>query len=198
MSRTNDVSDMVLMPEGDTLTSWASNFTMASSYGAAPANSAADNTTAINLAIVAAAGTTGQVIVGVGVSYTEASLVIPDGVVVIVFSSSGTITYLVKNQGTSFPVTKGGLVIKSQGNTGIMLRSIDYSVSAEPILQFVDANTGDIAAALAKFIEFDETTGITSPSGNKARLYAEDNGSGKTRLVVKFPTGSAIVLATEV
>jgi hypothetical protein len=40
----------------------------------------------------------------------------------------------------------------------------------------------------------------SAPSGiaNTALLYAEDNGSGKTRLVVKFGTGSAIVIATEV
>lgn len=33
---------------------------------------------------------------------------------------------------------------------------------------------------------------------NLALVYAEDNGSGKVRLVVKFPTGAAIPLATEV
>ena len=36
-----------------------------------------------------------------------------------------------------------------------------------------------------------------NPSRDRARLYIEDNGSGKTRLVVKFPTGAAQVIATE-
>lgn len=197
MSRTNDVADMVLMNTDDTLSAWAANFTLATSYGAAIANSAGVNTTAINDAIIAATGTTGYVLVLPGISYTEGSLVIPDGVVVIVFSTLGTITYLVKAQGTSLPVTKGGLIIKSQGNTGMMLRSLDYGVTGEPILQFLDATNGDIAAVELKFIDFDEIIAPTAPSANKGRLYTEDNGAGKTRLVVKFPTGAAQVLATE-
>jgi hypothetical protein len=197
MSRTNNVSDMVLMAEGDTLTSWSANFTLASSYGALTTASATVNTAAINLAIVAATGTTGRVLITPGISYTEASLVIPDGVVLIVFSALGTITYLTKDQGTSLPVTKGGLVIKSQGNTGVMLRSLDYGVTGEPILQVVDATNGDIAAFAPKFNEFVEITDPTAPSANKARLYCKDNGSGKSQLVVRFPTGAVQVIATE-
>lgn len=39
----------------------------------------------------------------------------------------------------------------------------------------------------------------TAPAAqaNKAIIYAEDNGSGKTRLMVKFPTGSAVQLAIQ-
>lgn len=39
----------------------------------------------------------------------------------------------------------------------------------------------------------------TAPAAkaNKAVIYAEDNGSGKTRLMVKFPTGSAVQLAIQ-
>jgi hypothetical protein len=29
------------------------------------------------------------------------------------------------------------------------------------------------------------------------RIYAEDNGSGKTRLMAKFPTGAAVQIAIE-
>jgi hypothetical protein len=192
MSRTNNVSDMVLMAEGDTLTSWSANFTLASSYGALTTASATVNTAAINLAIVAATGTTGRVLITPGISYTEASLVIPDGVVLIVFSTLGTITYLTKDQGTSLPVTKGGLVIKSQGNTGVMLRSLDYGVTGEPILQFVDATNGDIAAIASKFEEFVEITDPAAPSANKARLYAKDDGAGNTALAVRFPTGDVV------
>lgn len=46
-------------------------------------------------------------------------------------------------------------------------------------------------------IEVGEMTAPANPAVNKARIYVEDNGVGKTRLVVKFPTGSAMVLATE-
>lgn len=39
----------------------------------------------------------------------------------------------------------------------------------------------------------------TTPTAeaNKAILFAKDNGSGKTQLMVLFPTGSAIQLAIE-
>lgn len=46
-------------------------------------------------------------------------------------------------------------------------------------------------------MEFDEITDPAAPAANKARLYAKDNGAGKTQLVVRFPTGAVQVLATE-
>jgi hypothetical protein len=50
---------------------------------------------------------------------------------------------------------------------------------------------------IGSFIEMDEMTAPAAGATNTARLYAEDNGSGKTRLVVRFPTGAAQVIATE-
>lgn len=37
----------------------------------------------------------------------------------------------------------------------------------------------------------------SAPGSNKARLYARDNGAGKTQVVALFPSGSAQVIATE-
>lgn len=37
----------------------------------------------------------------------------------------------------------------------------------------------------------------SNPSRDRARIYLEDNGSGKTRLVVKFGSGVSQVIATE-
>lgn len=171
----------------------------AADYGAATGNSAGVNTTYINYAIaaVSATGQSGFVVVSPGVSYTEASLVIPDGVVILIFSTLGTVTYLTKDQGTSLPVTKGGLVIKSQGNTGVMLRSLDYGVTGEPILQVVDATNGDIAAFAPKFAELVEITDPTAPSANKARLYSKDDGASNTTLSIRFPTGNVIDICKE-
>jgi hypothetical protein len=45
--------------------------------------------------------------------------------------------------------------------------------------------------------EFVEITDPSAPSSNRALLYSKDNGSGKTQLVVRFPTGAVQVLATE-
>lgn len=36
-----------------------------------------------------------------------------------------------------------------------------------------------------------------APASNKVRIYAKDNGSGKTQLVARFPTGAVQVIATE-
>jgi hypothetical protein len=36
-----------------------------------------------------------------------------------------------------------------------------------------------------------------APSSNKGRLYVRDNGSGKSQLVIRFPTGAIQVIATE-
>lgn len=46
-------------------------------------------------------------------------------------------------------------------------------------------------------VEFVEKTDPAAPAANNARLYAKDNGSGKTQLVVRFATGAVQVLATE-
>jgi hypothetical protein len=48
-----------------------------------------------------------------------------------------------------------------------------------------------------KFHEMAETTTPTAPSANKLRLFARDNGSGKTQLCVRFPTGAVQVIKTE-
>jgi len=47
------------------------------------------------------------------------------------------------------------------------------------------------------FIEGTEMTAPAAPAANKGRLYFEDNGSGKTRLMVIFPSGAAQQIAIE-
>ncbi len=46
-------------------------------------------------------------------------------------------------------------------------------------------------------LEFREQTAPSSPSTNNVRIYAEDNGSGKTRLMARFATGAAQQIAIE-
>lgn len=45
--------------------------------------------------------------------------------------------------------------------------------------------------------EMSEIADPAAPAANKARIYARDNGAGKTQLVVLFPTGAVQVIATE-
>lgn len=162
-------------------------------YGATIGGSAAANTTAINAAIQAARG---FVFVPPGVSYTEASIVFKDDVALIVFSAYCTFSVVSKDYGHP-PIAKGGIAVKPAGQSGVLLRSVDFGVADEPFLQVVDYLTGDIAATHTKFIEMDEISAPANPSANKCRLYTKDNGSTKTQLVVQFPTGVVIPLATE-
>lgn len=48
-----------------------------------------------------------------------------------------------------------------------------------------------------RMVEMPEMTDYAAPSANRSRLYTRDNGSGKTQLVVRFPTGAIQVIATE-
>jgi hypothetical protein len=42
-----------------------------------------------------------------------------------------------------------------------------------------------------------EITAPAAPSANRLRLFARDNGLGKTQLCVRFNTGSVVVLAIQ-
>lgn len=49
----------------------------------------------------------------------------------------------------------------------------------------------------AKYTEMAEMTAPAAPATNKVRIYAEDDGAGKTRLMALFPTGAAQQIAIE-
>jgi hypothetical protein len=50
---------------------------------------------------------------------------------------------------------------------------------------------------IANYTDIAEMTAPAAPPANTARLYADDNGAGKTRLMVRFPTGAVQQLAIE-
>jgi hypothetical protein len=43
----------------------------------------------------------------------------------------------------------------------------------------------------------DEMTAPSAPAANSVRIYAEDNGAGKTRLMALFATGAAQQISIE-
>jgi len=70
----------------------------------------------------------------------------------------------------------------------------------------IDLATGEIttkaalhlgASGAGAYLEGWEQTAPAAPAANGYRLYAEDTGGGKTRLVVLFASGAAQVLATQ-
>jgi len=56
---------------------------------------------------------------------------------------------------------------------------------------------GISGASAGASIEVTEMTAPAAPAANKARIYIEDNGSGKTRLMIQFPSGAAQQIAIE-
>ena len=54
-----------------------------------------------------------------------------------------------------------------------------------------------VLQVISPCVDLFETTAPSAPGANSARLYVEDNGSGKTRLMVLFPSGAAQQVAIE-
>ena len=186
---------MVELESGRTLASKLTDVISCLDYGATIGGSAASNTTAINDAVTAAAAATGFVIVPYGVDYTEASLVLTNDVQLLVFGEYGTLTILSKDHGSS-PIARGGLGLKSQGTTAVILRGHDAGVTADPYLEVVDAIGGDVASIHAKYLEVPEMTAPATPSADKVRIYAAVDGSD-TILNALFQDGSVVKLAQQ-
>lgn len=83
---------------------------------------------------------------------------------------------------------KGALELGNVDNT----RDIDKPVSAA-----MQAALNAKLPAVSLLVEGLETVAPAAPASKGYRLYAEDNGSGKTRLMVKFATGPAQQVAIE-
>jgi hypothetical protein len=103
------------------------------------------------------------------------------GVVRCIFiqQSSGTNRWNIFASGTAQNYLRGNLGIGS-----------GKSVPAEAL---------DIAGnqALSGFVQFTEMTAPAAGASNTARLFVEDNGSGKSRLMVQFASGAAQQIAIE-
>lgn len=56
---------------------------------------------------------------------------------------------------------------------------------------------GGVGATSGAALNFLEQTAPAAPATNEVYIYAEDNGSGKTRLMARFATGAAVQIAIE-
>lgn len=66
------------------------------------------------------------------------------------------------------------------------------------VLPMKDGVGGTTWATFGAFgVELPEISDPSAPTSNNGRLYVRDNGSGKTQLFVRFPTGAVQVIATE-
>ena len=141
-----------------------------------------------------------------------------DGVTRVTIGTTGAIsttnTLTITPPSTSgygVTVTGGGVGgnLRLRNGTGfgfIASSTLNYGWSSDS-----DANSYDIAlarsaAGVAKVtdgstgggsLEFAEQTAPAAPAANGVRIYAEDDGAGKTRLMALFATGSAVQIAIE-
>lgn len=77
------------------------------------------------------------------------------------------------------------------GASGVASPDVGIKRVGAGIVKITDASTG------GGQLQFIETTDPSAPAANNCILYSRDNGSGKTQLCVRFPTGAVQVLATE-
>ena len=107
-----------------------------------------------------------------------------------------------------------GLLIYNAFNSVIPTISIwggsgasDYLVFNTSSLDFYPSGSGSWSIGrtalpfknlfLRDYMEMTEMTAPAAPAANQVRIYAEDNGAGKTRLMARFATGAAQQIAIE-
>lgn len=132
-------------------------------------------------------------------------------------AATGALTIGASNNSTSFTMQGSDRVATMNlGAFGNEFRFGHVQLGLENVmLRFTDANAvtryGTIYGQEANVLalrdggggttgsawEMLEMTAPATPAANRLRLYVDDNGSGKTRLVVKFSDGSTTVLAIQ-
>jgi hypothetical protein len=108
------------------------------------------------------------------------ALAVGDGAGVTVFGTLGTNGFVM-----------GSTRYIGFGSTGIVTPDARFHRTGAGIVRY--SADGTAGATL----EFAEQTAPAAPSTNFVRIYAEDNGSGKTRLMALFATGAAQQIAIE-
>lgn len=90
-----------------------------------------------------------------------------------------------------------GIDIKA-GNGDLFLQTATDSAGSGDIWILSASQKVSIAGLSAgTAIDMKEMTAPSAPSVNWARLFVQDNGSGKTQLAVRFNTGAVQIIATE-
>jgi hypothetical protein len=112
-----------------------------------------------------------------------------------------------------FRVAPAGSSGSAQNALSTALTIATTAITAQNHLLFSADNTYDIGASgatrprdlflgrnlvqVGAYHEMAEMTAPAAPATNSVRIYAEDNGSSKTRLMARFATGAAVQIAIE-
>jgi len=90
--------------------------------------------------------------------------------------------------------TGGAATIAAEGlGTGVSGNTLSFSTDGTSIAT-MDLNGFNLNAG---HIQMVKVAAPSAPGSNKGRLYIEDNGSGKTKLMIRFNTGAAQQIAIE-
>lgn len=88
-------------------------------------------------------------------------------------------------------VSNGKIGFTTTSNNAFGTQDISLVRPAANILGITNGSTGGGA------LEFTEMTAPATPAADKARIFARDNGSGKTQVCIILPDGVVTVLATQ-
>lgn len=195
-SATTTKPQLLVEPAGTTSTGWSTSGTL---LGVNAPSGFAGNTLDIqrNGTRDWAFTSTGKLLCNVAYSKAANSVAIGDSQGGISFSNGGT---FFSGGGSSVAsVSVGsGLAMSSAMKLGFSSSDAD---AAAPDVYFVRSAASIIgvlgASAGGGAVELSEMTAPSAPAANKVRIYSEDNGSGKTRLMALFPSGAAQQIAIE-
>lgn len=100
---------------------------------------------------------------------------------------------------TSAPTSGGILLNRAAGDSFIRMRRAGGAGAQirTPGTTAAGIKIMDDGGGSGAFLEVQEMTAPAAPATNSARLFAQDNGAGKTQLCVRFATGAVQVIATE-
>ena len=88
----------------------------------------------------------------------------------------------------------------NRSTTPLLNETFFYANDTERLFVGVDGaweHVGRLNGVADGVVLFTEVADPAAPATDNARLYARDNGAGKTQIVVRFPTGAIQVIATE-
>jgi hypothetical protein len=88
-------------------------------------------------------------------------------------------------------IINGGTVEKSYGI------KIDSTIDLGTVEKWAIHSLSTSPSLLSGSLQMAEITAPAAPAANTGVVYFDDNGSGKTRMMVRFPTGAAIQLAIQ-
>lgn len=100
-------------------------------------------------------------------------------------------------------LSSGGIVGFTSGTNAGVAPDAAIGRHESGVVEFNNGYVGNLRdwkarrGALTEYLDVVEMTAPSAPAANTCRLYVEDNGAGKTRLMALFPTGVAQQIAIE-